>query len=116
MPHTSSRLNPEPGALAGTHTPAQWRTGVIVQNDGSMAVLAPADLEDGPGVPRIARVDDFETAIGAANARLIAAAPELVAVLQALVDSSAPESFPAPDARSIDRARALLRRVKGETE
>lgn len=54
-----------------THTPGPWGPGSTVQNDGSLAVM-------GPGYERVARVDEYQTPVGAANLSLIAAAPDLL--------------------------------------
>ena len=52
------------------HTPTPWAIGTSVQNDGSIAVMAEVDGER----ERTARVDEYETPIGAANAAFIVTA------------------------------------------
>ena len=85
-----------------TFTPGPWALGTIEQNDGSVAVMdASSD--------RVARVD-AGLKRGAANARLIAAAPELYAALWALVDYRGSDPG-AHGRRLVAAARAALAKV-----
>ena len=95
------------------HTPGPWRVGQLVQNDGSMAIMAEE---------RVALADDFETPEGEANARLIAAAPALLSALEhigSILDTD-PTNLPAEmtltEIRAIftAKARAAVKAAKGD--
>lgn len=84
------------------------------------------DMRDATGKPVcIVHVNGHTTPeIGAANARLIAAAPELLEALREVVriwdENNGPDPFPeleaagAPRNRMIDDIRALFARIDGE--
>lgn len=86
--HAGQRLGqPYRGAQPGdsmitktaAHTPGPWTAGTLIQNDGGIAVLTTTR-------DRIAKAwAGQDGGSAAANATLIAAAPELLAALRALV-------------------------------
>jgi K+/H+ antiporter YhaU regulatory subunit KhtT len=97
-----------------THTPAPWRAGTGITNDGARVVVS----EDG----RIADVHvrdenapkknlwQFEDAEREANARLIAAAPDLLAALENI------NKFPRVPEVVREVCRAAIAKAKGETK
>jgi hypothetical protein len=105
-----------------------WAIGTNVQNDGSIAVMAESDGER----IRVARVDDYETPIGEANAQHIVTAvnnfDDMVAVLRDMLEAYAnlpdcnTNNPPSTDALNefvhrshvpLHRARAILDRIDG---
>lgn len=106
-----------------TYTTGPWYVGA--QNDGLFIVdkpprPAPADHPaDIPGITIIGAVYDnvFDGAgasQGTANARLIAAAPDLVEALQDILDYSGGAASALEDEYVMDRARAALSKALGE--
>lgn len=79
-----------------THTPAPWTA-----NDSK--VFSSYNIEDGDFM--ICRVDGETYEVADANARLIAAAPELLEALEHLLTSSLEAQL---------KAKALIARVKGD--
>lgn len=102
-----------------THTPGPWAIGVIVQNDGSMSIMH--ELEDGER-ERIGCAFDYETPIGEANARLIAAAPDLLAALEGMLKwwgretfKATPEAIDAGKPEAVrEAARVAVKQARGE--
>jgi hypothetical protein len=92
------------------YTPSHWI------NDGT-EVSACVDPAAGRSyIAPICSLDtDWHPDIVAANARLIAAAPELLAALEWAVDRL--DDDPDPDySAALDAARAVIAKAKGETE
>jgi hypothetical protein len=71
--------------------------GQTIMNDGSLAVMGPDGSHDDGGAIRIGVVDEYESETGLANARLIAEAPAMLALIRVLADSQAddPENIAA---------------------
>ena len=78
------------------HAPGPWRAGLPGPKHGAQMILAE---------------NDFQTALvfGQANARLIAAAPEL---LEALIECLECE-FAVTDRAAVDKARAAITKATG---
>ena len=85
------------------HTPGPWTVGMVVQNDGSLAIMAEIDGES----ERVARVDNPE-----ADGSLIAAAPELLEALERIEEICNTETSALHPLRDI--ARAALKAAKGD--
>lgn len=96
-----SSTSPAKPLASGSHTPGDWHCTKDSVLPGQLAVI------DEIGSYVIAAIDDDEQ--GQANARLIAAAPELLEVLSELVNS--------PNAKQNamwDKARAAITRATKE--
>ena len=83
-----------------THTPGPWmasrlgqRDPLVHSMDGQTVVASILNQSDAPTKP--GRLNETDTAF--ANARLIAAAPELLEVLKAVLTHYAPQSLTADD-------------------
>ena len=92
------------------HTPGPWSVVLV----GALKIKA--DSTPGYFATIEGACAGAHGAEGEANARLIAAAPELLAALESLV--SAPDAFPPPGefsdtARKHREARALIARIRG---
>ena len=105
-----------------TYTTGPWYVGA--QNDGLFIIdqpprPAPADHPaDIPGVTIIGVVydnvfDDAGASQGTANARLIAAAPEMFEALQDILEYSGGAASALDDEYVMDRARAALSKATG---
>ena len=88
------------------HTPGPWRVSIgsgrpnsVGIRDGAYRLVAEAHQLT------VGAYDDLE-----ANARLIAKAPEMLALLQAFVDMYPPDNH---FVGTFDKARALLREIEG---
>lgn len=96
------------------HTPGPWR----VAGKQSGIIVAP----DGRGTVQIGRVGDFRDAEllrferdrWSADARLIAAAPELLESLMAMVRDFGSDQEDMDGADVIDRARAAIAKATGK--
>lgn len=91
------------------HTPGPW---VIGQNRGPLFVAAMTDRNG-----RIATIADNPTdqLIACANARLIAAAPELLCMLRRLLDEvmTSEEVFSKIAALTLEQSRAAIVKAEG---
>lgn len=99
--------------MSAQHTPGPWRYNPLIG-----AIFA--ETETGPDAAKktisIVRVplNDHEMH---ANARLIAAAPDLLAALRDAIDHMAAyeRAFPLVDVRELHKARAAIARAEGRT-
>ncbi len=94
-----------------THTPGPWKQqnlSVLQEHSEGIGLIAHCYANEG---------HDFDDAEAIANARLIAAAPELIEALRAFVEAST-ENAPTALAMCVDRAasdaRTLLARIDGD--
>lgn len=110
--------------MTSQHTPGPWISTGYVANDYEVPYFKiEQDLRDEDGFvkdicPVIAKATYGSEAIMAANARLIAAAPELLAALQALVDAGCKKDNTAFFTRfdqAQDKAIAVIAKAKGGT-
>ena len=92
------------------HTPGPWTS--VIRSDG---------IEDTPAVT----ANPFETIAETrrdlysfdeceANARLIAAAPELLAILEEYAEYNGDYAASMPDEAWVERVRVVVRKAKGE--
>ena len=89
------------------HTPGPWQT-----TKHQRASLAEASIEVASAGGRpICDMGDYPNEEDGANARLIAKAPEMYALLQAFVDMYPPDNH---FSGTFDKARALLLEIEGE--
>ena len=98
--------------MSGKHTPGPWMP--FVDGDGCFAIFPDAD----PHISLCSRAPWPQRAKeSAANARLIAAAPDLLAALNRLVHLTAilPPDMDEPGSAMAD-ARAAIAKATGETE
>ena len=120
--HTESRLQPEPGALAESHTPGPWHVG-----DDSKLIASPNSVYDIHGHQLAMCSDPHDsshwTPIADANAALIASAPtlkaqrdELLEALETLVPEHnwghGEEGGPCPTCTRYATARAAIERAR----
>jgi len=84
--------------MSGGYTPGPWAWDSDVNGDRWIVG------DKAAWVPRIAKIPRYSEMPNEANARLIAAAPEMVEVLRELTERVS--------ADGIDRARALLARIE----
>lgn len=94
------------------HSPHPWRIGTGNGYNPSQIVDANGNgVAQVYGIPLHTRIDELgkSAALGLSNARLIAAAPELLAALEALVMSNTPDTYDS----AMSRARLLLERCGG---
>lgn len=93
------------------HTPGPW------VNGGPQCATIATKAEGGNLGERVAIVFDDEISLGdaKANARLIAAAPELLAALQAMLGAAHESPVMCEDnAATIAQARAIVSKARGE--
>lgn len=91
------------------HTPGPWR--VWIERDGGrIAILEVCETQDRGRHQHFASIARHWPE-AEANARLIAAAPELLGLLQELIDIEGPQPGTAGWA---DKARAAIQRATGE--
>lgn len=90
------------------HTPGPWAAGRAIPEDGAVSRIVRA------GDDHIAVVMDLEDAAqeAADNARLIAAAPELLAALNALLNLSVKGHALADRLQFSDSGRAILNQAR----
>ena len=105
---TKNQSASRPGRSGASNAHETWTLGTLVQNDGSVAILA--------GDERVARVDVGNTPTGSARAHLIAAAPELLDALRELVARCDGEEGVRADGSNIQtmRAHAVLATIDGD--
>ena len=94
------------------HTPGPWRTRI----SHPRTVMAGGD-RPGPGVVVVATAHDFDRNQAIANACLIAAAPELLAVLKELMGDDDGRSVPiglvGVHSQVLGRMRAAIAKAEG---
>lgn len=90
------------------HTPGPWRVG-----DAGYTVFGPPNGKLSPAIIANVGRGSFPNARTIANARLIAAAPDLLAWLERVIDCHVPGINPLSDA-AILGAREIVAKVKGE--
>jgi len=98
--------------MMSAHTPGPWHSSHTSANSWNMGVYDEAGTE----VARVSVKSALYQQRRIADARLIAAAPKLLAALQAIValdDGDNPALW--PFAELFDQARAALAKSKGET-
>lgn len=89
------------------HTPGPWRIGGEAPH-GSVYINSANWFGLGTAVVRMASSDE-DCAVGTANARLIVAAPDLLAALQALLPDAEANHSGGPDtAARLAQARAAI--------
>lgn len=92
-----------------THTPGPWRT--FKQADGTAWIVATEALDKfGRSCESIVRIPLDRNGVEA-NARLIAAAPDLLAACKALLSWSAIEDVPGP---AVESARSAIAKAEGD--
>jgi len=102
--------------MSGAHTPGPW---AIVDRDDSLVIQTESQAKTKYGASRYAclggfdRHDDKQYAEAKANARLIAAAPDLLAVLQDLQESAGYWSEYDVPIGIVDRINAAIAKATG---
>ena len=94
--------------MAAKHTAAPWK--MVPTRDGNIAIDHPTGKYADP----VARVYSYGTSEGVANARLIAAAPELFEALTNALGLWAHLSTDATQQAWLTQARAAIAKAKGE--
>lgn len=85
------------------HTPGEWRIDLHSAHDKMIPIAG-----RGPGQIAFVDQDDIDTDEAAANAALIAAAPDLLAALEDIVRHGHARGY-----LILERARAAIRKAKG---
>ena len=88
------------------HTPGPWEW------DKSMGTWVKMDGRVGARIIGIGKYPEVSDSEVHANARLIAAAPEMLEALELMRDARIPEEY----AEAIDKARTAIAKAKGLTE
>lgn len=91
--------------MSAPHTPGPWKVGRHLGSRTEVRLIHHDAGDHGQGVPII------EGAVSEANARLIAAAPDMFAALESIAEGCA---FPADDVQRAIRRRALAAIDKAE--
>lgn len=92
------------------HTPGPWRAGYIDEQDRRERMIVRAEAVDGH--PYVAICPNPLAGSHEANARLIAAAPDLLAACELMLSS--PKYGNAPSEAAVEAARAAIARARGE--
>ena len=92
------------------HTPGPWRVWCSKTDDGRITVLEVCETQERGRHSHFASVAKHWPA-AEANARLIAAAPDLLECLRAVEVLFAPHCKDSTQADWLDKAQALLRRL-----
>jgi hypothetical protein len=100
--------------MSAKHTPGPWRLGDVADDSGRIVKLCPVDQEN----QSILTVVDHEGVKFAAvyidaDARLIAAAPELLLALEMLLDWHISETPEDEEFSAVRGARAAIAKAKG---
>jgi hypothetical protein len=111
----------EKDEAARAHTPGPWSVGEDNVGDGCNIRDANGNRVAHTATSRNHGTEKIDPAEAKANARLIAAAPDLLKALKELLDASeaSPDDLPAHEYESIvadahNRARAALSRAEGK--
>lgn len=95
--------------MSTKHTPGPWR--VAEAMDGTMTEVMAGEIYIAPAVWQASAVWDRQQSEREANARLIAAAPEMLSLLQELIDIEGPQ--PGTSAWA-EKVRATIAKARGE--
>lgn len=99
---------------AHTHTPGPWTIGAGIRHADTIGInkhRPSDDPEIGEWIETIAEVLPGQNGVAEADARLIAAAPELLAVAEWFLEYCAQ-----PEQKWIDALRATIAKAKGEAK
>lgn len=109
--------------MTAKHTPGPWfvEAGSEWQTTnafGSTHSITVVDQYGDVGLSdeSVAKVFATNAEVASANARLIAAAPELLEALQVMLGTAGEDMTPAQRLPIMEKARAAIRKATGETE
>lgn len=94
--------------MSAKHTPGPWYSEMNV--DGEINTWA----FDDPGSPRIGVAKAYKNKNAEANARLIAAAPDLLAALERVLECRRFKISLDTNAAALEQARAAIAKAKGK--